>query len=575
MAAAQETRLSEPDQMRLRALQLIVSREYDRATPLLGTLENAADEREKPAAALESGWLAEKREDTAAAAAAYERALKLNPGYAAAKLRLGFIQQRLGKTEEALNSFKEAENLYNAASDLEGVAETLYQRAMLLNRRSHAAEAIKWVEKALAVAHAAENRYQEIRLQLLQSAVVRNLGQHARARELAEKAIAAAEMEKMDDLATSGLITLGNALRSIGNYESAEKNFLNALDIAQRGKVPKYEALASISLGALAEQKNQPDEARRFVEAAMLFYRKGGYRRELVQAMTILGGALHLLGDFDQSIAILRKALPEAVQIQDSVTELRIRERLGETLQDQGDWPEALQEFDRAASLSGTGLQIEYARLHCAGLCWRLGRRQDAERSLSAIEQVLQKKEDPESLSMLRLRQAEMAYAEGNFDKAKEHARMAIAAVPAAGDQVEPEAKLMEALASIRSGRRSEGIHSALQLVEEYEKLKLIGNAASARLSIAEALAATNSRDLARTLALRALDFFQQRKIWESVWRNHLVAARVSHGSDEAEAHKTSALSALAQLRKLWPAASVDSYMQRPDIKLLAGGVRV
>ena len=39
-------------------------------------------------------------------------------GYAAAKLRLGFIQGRRGQNEPALKSFTEAENLYNAASDL-------------------------------------------------------------------------------------------------------------------------------------------------------------------------------------------------------------------------------------------------------------------------------------------------------------------------------------------------------------------------------------------------------------------------------------------------------------------------
>jgi tetratricopeptide (TPR) repeat protein len=175
LAAAREERLSSGDEARLRAIQFMVSREYDRALPLLRQLEDDAGDREKPAAALESGWLAQKREDTEGAADAYSRALKMDSRYAAARLRLGFIQQRRLQDELAIESFTQAESLYNASSDLEGITETLYQRANLLNRRNRASEAMASIDKGLAVAQALGNRYQEIRLQLLKAAAVRKL----------------------------------------------------------------------------------------------------------------------------------------------------------------------------------------------------------------------------------------------------------------------------------------------------------------------------------------------------------------------------------------------------------------
>jgi tetratricopeptide (TPR) repeat protein len=206
-------------------------------------------------------------------------------------------------------------------------------------------------------------------------------------------------------------------------------------------------------------------------------------------------------------------------------------------------------------------------------LYWRLGLWQKAQQTLTEIEHLRQKNENPLNLSLLRLRQAEMAYAEGRFETAITNARKAIAAMPASGDQAEIDARLIEALTSIRTGRRNEGIQSALQLAREFEESKLAGIAASARLAIAEALAGIGENRRARDLALDALKFFEPRNVWESVWRAHLMAARASEESADISVHRGSARSALAQMRNLWPSSDVSRYLQRPDIKLLYGDV--
>ena len=215
-----------------------------------------------------------------------------------------------------------------------------------------------------------------------------------------------------------------------------------------------------------------------------------------------------------------------------------------------------------------------FVRASGVGLYWRLGRWQDARRSLTEIELLLQEDEDALNLSLLRLRQAEMAYAEERFEEAKANARKAISAVPASGDQAEPGARLIEALALIRTGHRNEGIPSALQLVREFDENKLAGNAASARLAIAEALAGIGENDLARNLTLDALKFFEQQNVWESAWRAHLVAARVLEGPTNVSAHRNSASRALEQIKSLWPTSDVDSYLQRADIKSLYGSMQ-
>ena len=573
MEMEQEFNLSSKDTKRFHVFQFIVWHQYENAAPLLQQLERDADKQGKPAAALECGWLAEKLDDTEGAAEAYERALQINPDFAAAHLRLGYIQQRRGEDELALQNFTTAENLYRTSNEYEGTTESLYQRASFLNRRSRAEEAMESIEEAIDMARMTENRYQEIHLQLLKSSVLRKLGESDRASELAQQTIDDALNEGMDDLATSGMISLGNVFLGIGDYESAEKYFREARYFAQRGKVRRYEAMASVSLGSLFEQKNQPDQAMPFIEEAMSFYKEAGYRREYIQAMAILGGILRQLGSYEKGIEVLREALPQAIQFNFSTSEVRIRERLVELLKAQGNWPEALKESEQFANKFASNAEGVYARLDCAGLYWRLGRWQDAERSLAEVEPLLRDSADPYALSLFRLRQMEMAYARGRFEQAGILARRTIAVLPAAGDMAELDAGLIEALVRIRTGRRDGDIKSALQIVRDFEESRLAGNAASARLAIAEALADIGQKETAKTLALDALVFFEPRSVWESVWRAHTVAARVSEGSADISAHRNAARSALDKMRSLWPANDMDRYLRRADIQSMYGNL--
>jgi tetratricopeptide (TPR) repeat protein len=572
---ARETRLSGADQRKMRALDLLVSREYDRAVPLLQEIEASADARDKPAAALETGWLAQQREKTDEAAAAYERAVALNPGYAAAKLRLGLIVGRRGRKDDlssALKIFTEAESLYKTSSDYEGVTETLLQRATLLNLRSRWNEALPVIEQAYAVALPVGNTYQQIRLQLLEGVVARNLGQTERAGDLARRAIDAAEAQKMENVATSGLIDLGNSFLVGGDSEAAERYYRQALDFAQRNKGRRNQARAQFQLGSLFEQ-SKPEEARKFIELALPFYRQGGYQRELVRASVVLGGIHQNQAEFDEGIRILREVLPIAVQLGDRQTEALVRQRLGLNLRDQGVWPEALAEFERAAELLGPGsigVQLDRAELY-----WRLGRTKDAVQYLSEVQQLLERSPNQRLQShWLKNAQSELAYVEGRLPEALALARQGLALESGGGGAEDLTAPLIQALVLIRTSPGKRGVDLATGVIQSFEEAKLVHGAASARLLTAEALLISGKRGPALNMAQEALKFFEPRMIWESVWRGHLVAARASSQPADAEAHLSSARAALAQLKSLWLAASVENYLQRPDVRLLSSDIK-
>jgi serine/threonine protein kinase len=571
ITVAQESRPSRADELRLRALQFMVSRDYDRAVPLLQQLEDEANGREKASAALESGWLAQQREDTEAAATAYERALTLQPDYAAARLRLGFILgRRGGKDDLALKTFTEAENLYSASSDYEGITETLLQRANLLNRRNRAMEAMPIIDRALTVARTVGNRYQEIRLLLLQGVAVRSLGQTVRATQLAQQAIDTAEAANMDNLASSGLLDLGNSFLIRGDLRFAEPIFRRALDLARRGKVRRSEARAKASLISLCEQDRRPEEAKQFAEDVLPFYRQAGYRRELIQVMGMLAGVHEQLGEYEEGVRTSREAVAGTIQLKDTRSEALVRERLGRNLLWLASWPEALDEYQRAADLLGLmSTQGAKARLTCAQLSWWLGRRQEAGQFLNEVKQVLEKDQNQQVLSLLHARNAEFAYDEGRWNEVLVTARQGLS-LQSRDDEADRDLSLFQALVLIRTARTAEGADLAANLVRKLEQEKLIGNAASARLAIAEAWIAAGNRSMAVQLAREALDFFESRHVLESVWRAHALTAKASEDSREAETHRVEARMALSQLKMRWPAGSFDGYLKRPAIRQLS-----
>lgn len=577
LALAQESPLSSQDGRRLRAWQHLVSREYDRALPLFQQMEDAAGPREKPAAALESGWLAELRDDTERAAAAYERALKLDPVYAAAKLRLGYIRGRRRQVDAAVKFFKEAEDLYRASSNYEGVTESLLQQAIALNRSGRAPEAMRIAEKALSVARAAGSTHQQIRLWLWEGVTARNLGDTNRAGALARQAIDAAINEKMDNLATTGLIDLANLYLVMRDPASAEPIFRRARDLAGRARVKRIEARALAALGSLCEQQRRPAEARQLIESAVLFYRQAGYRREFVQAMTILGGVHWQLAEFDQGVRVLREALSAVVK--DPQNEGQIWERLAAIHRDQGAWAEALTDFERAAGLLGPAGGA-LARLNCAELYWRLGRRQDALRLLSEAEKQPERSRNRQFQSELRVKQARVAYQDGRMGDAAALSRLVPSGTPPVAQPSELGARLILALARIRDSPASANIAAAESVIEDFRQAGLLFETACARLDVAEALTVAArpspaAKSAALKLALESLDFFAPRRIWESVWRGHWVAARAAEQPGDVESHKAAAREALARLKALWSADAVDGYLRRPDIGMLVSVMKL
>src|SRR5207253_7517388 len=143
-------------------------------------------------------------------------------------------------------------------------------------------------EKVLDMLKSQANNYQITRTELELSLIYRDEGNVERAKELAADAIRVAQTDDIKNVAANGLIDLGLAFMSSGNFDEAGNYFQQALDLARRDKSQAIEMRAHLALGRLDFQKSDNDAAISELQTALNFYEPAGYRRETTLIFTLL-----------------------------------------------------------------------------------------------------------------------------------------------------------------------------------------------------------------------------------------------------------------------------------------------
>lgn len=557
IAAAQKTRLSHEDQTRAQALQHIIAREFDDALPLFSEIASRAqDDRSKAAAYVQLAWLEQKRQNLPATQSNLEAAVKLNSSHAGARLRLALVHGQKQDIDKATAAYAEAEALFRAGSDLDGVTEVLWQQARLLARANRTADSLKLAERGLAIAASTGSHFHEVRLRLSQALGLRNIGELNRSRELAEAAVKTAMEQKMEATASVGLLDLGNAYLLRSEPEPAERYFQQGLDAARRGHADFSEARAALSLASLYVQYNRPSEAMPRIEQALPFFRAGGYKRETMQGLLLLGGAQTRLAQYEVAERTLREAVQQGKDLRDREQQGLAHGYLSGVLDRTGRWPEAIAESTRALELFGD-LKGGYRAAHLlssrARIWVQLGNFDGARADIAEAAKWAGRATGNQAQvkARLALAEAELAYLHGRWNEAAAGAKKA--AVLQAGGQEDRQAALLTALCATRSGSAAAAataVHAAIKASEDagdfYE-------AALGRLWLAEAIRDTGA-------ANAALQFFEPRQNWEAVWR----CRRAMGGGVE---HRPAQNTALAELRRTWPAETLGAYLARPDFK--------
>jgi tetratricopeptide (TPR) repeat protein len=563
------------DSLRLQAISNTVTRDFPAAVENYRRLVSTVPANEKAFALVDLGRAHEKGEQLEPAIDAYRQATEIDAHNAAAFLRLGVALGRAQKYPEAENALKRANDLFDISNEIEGITEVFFQRGNLLQQQGKIADAEVAFGKALERSTSLENNDQRIRtLQQLSNTFIL-AGNATKAQQYSEQAMALARSNRMENLTTLGLIEIGRAYMILGNVAEADKNFNEALRLAQLYKGRYAEARAQLALGALRKQQDNPEAALTYLQNALRFFEQGHYGKETFSTYFNLGYVQIELGKYDDAKQTFERLLKAAQAVGDNQFIAYGHNGLGYVLLDSEKFPEAWNHFYEDYKIEksiNAKLATGYAADYLGTTAWRLGRFSDAHANLDealAIAEPPGQESYKDLLADAMCSAAGLALSEAKAAEAVGKARRALAI---AGSEFKVSAVRSRAtlgLALARSGQAAAGRKECEQAVQMARALHNPLWLSEALLAFSEASLAAGDAQGALTSATEAQSRFASAKQNESLWRVYAIQARATEKLGDKERARQLAQQAeslLSSLEGVWGTDNYKSYLARPDI---------
>ncbi len=569
-----ELSLNPAEQLYLKATTRTILRDFGPAIDNYRQLLREASQSDKAHVYLDLGKAYEKNDQLTEARDQYLEALKLAPQDAAVSLRLGIICGQLQDLNCANESFQKAETLYTAQGNFEGVTEVRFERGFLFLNMEDTKHARGDLESALQRSKTSNNVYQQIKALQALSSVSAIDGENNLAEQRATAAIALARANGIENQVTAGLIWLGNHfLAAANNFDEAEKYYRRALDLAERDKLRLHEAWAQFQLGSLFLSRHKTLEALRYLDQALPFYQRGGYRRYLSWLSMLRGRALRNTGDYDAALKAFNDVLQLVQQLGDQAQVAAAHEEIGSVLLLQERYPEALSSFAEACNgYNAMSLTVYagYCEMHRATALWQIGRYNEARASLTGASSVAQKLNKKLLLASAELTEAFIELSEQHDPQARTHARKATDLADKEFSLTATQAQYLLALTQLHSGASraaKQSSQTAADMALATEDPSLISAA-----QLVQAEVALDSRDArgALQLALQTQKSFERLGQKDSEWRAWLIAARASQQLGDKAAMSNYAANAnkrLGSLENQWGPEAFNGYSSRKDIQ--------
>ncbi len=518
----------------------------------------------------------ENNDDVDKAIENYEKAIRIsNEQYPTPYLRAGIIYHRKRDTPNAMANFDKAESLYRASSNNEGVNEVLRQRAILFRDKGNYAQAREQLEQSLEAARTLGNDAQQINALIGLSYLLSMQGQTVEAERFAHDAVKFAQDKKLENLATSGLLELGNSFSGRGDYKKAEDYFKQAIEFAQANKGKLQEARGRANLGGLYIQTARVDEGLPLVQQALTYFQQANYTRNVGNCLTQIGRAYRRKGDYNSALQTFNQKLEIAKQISQFEVANSYAE-IGALLFDQENFPAALEQYDQALKTYksvNNQLRIVFSQVNRGNILWRLGRYEEAKQSLDEVSTAV--KQQPNDFKQLvptlEMIATEISLSQRDVAQASRRAENAITLAGSNYPDLVIASKLTLGLAKALSGNGKEGealcAEAAKSAGDTGESLLV----ARAWLAQAESALLAGDAQKASTLATQAQETFARGSQFESQWRAYLIAALANERLGEtakAVQQRQQAKNILQEIEKLWGSDAFKSYTARPDIQV-------
>jgi tetratricopeptide (TPR) repeat protein len=390
-------------------------------------------------------------------------------------------------------------------------------------------------------------------------------GDNPLAERWARDAIDTARLNRVDSLATRGLLSLGSALLLKSDYRGAEKYYQDGLTLATQSGSRRLAAIALLSLSGLHAQWLHIDESAEEAKQALVFFQKNNFARESIQCLVLMGRAERDRGDFASALNSFNQAAVIAEKATESFLAALAHESMGSLQSNQEHYPEALDAFEKSLSLAKDNEHIGYAAVNCANMLWRLGRYPAAQAKFERADAAAVKFE--KLRVTVGISRADMALSERKSAEAALACKRLLAQVAEQNQAARADIKRILGLAQIGSGNRAQGVENCEEAYRLAGSLSDLHVRVSATLGILQGRAA--GADWNGVLAMDAQSRSMLAQFPESNWKALTLAARANQALGRRSEASKCALDAerqLDELRLKW-GKDFEVYLSRPDIQ--------
>jgi tetratricopeptide (TPR) repeat protein len=560
-----ESRLPADDRIRLQGTRALVLRELE---PSVAAYRRLVERHSKDATAwLDLGRAQESAGKLPDARGSYQKAIEIDPQYAAARMRLGSIEAQQSKRREALAAFAEAERLHHVEANAEGEAEVYLRRGNFSDALGDSVAARADFERALGLATTLKGTYQIVRARLGLSSVTASEGRFADAEKIAGEAVQQALDAGIDTVAADGLVNLAATLLVSRRLPEAAAKAQRAIELAQNREARRTAARAQIQLASVRFEEGKLKEALGLAEQAISFLKPNSYRRLEFEGLSVMARVCQQLDDLEHAHAIWSDLVASAKALGNDALVCRALSSLASVTTTLGQLTQALSYRQQAEAIRrrlNDVSQLPYDLANRAELLISLGRSGEASEALDELDKGIKAGIDS---YMTRARRAVMlrGLAGVTMLRNEEAVKRLQALKPAGGnDQTYILAQLLLRYARSRLGQQTAALRS-------FQSEDVTARPDLTREGLywlaAAALEEGNSAE-ARSQAELGLQLLGDMGNDELRWRLAAVcvlALRNLGQPDQVRDMASRAEQALARLRSGW-GAGFEAYEKRPDL---------
>ena len=560
-SASSSTRLT------MQAIQASIVRDFPTAIARYESLLNQSAAAAKPQLWLDLGRIHEKANNMSRALECYTEAAR-DSQYAAAFLRRGTLLGFQGKMDQAEKDLLQAQSIYESSRNFEGLAEVHFQRGRRLASRRSLVPARESLEDSIQLAIDFGLEFQRLRGELQLSVVTYLEGNSAAAQQLAQSVIVEARQLRLPYLTIRGLIDLGNAQLAKLDITVAETTLREAVDLANRDKLPRSLATAQLTLASILLQASKFEDAENFIKPALDFYTKNQFEDEIAVCQTLLARIYRSRGKFDQMHQVLAEQLKKAESAGNNAKISTILGEIANAYAYQENLPEALRAFERRFEITKDSKVVADIGYSLSGQVLMLARLGEPARAKLLFEE-LKSRTAASDLMTRRIKDLnlELLYFSGAWAQA-----IATATQLLADPSLTLDKQLMyrafRANSLSRLGKSADALKELTSLLEASKQSQDTDRLESLRLIAAEVYLRANQPAEAMKYAIEARQYSTQRQLLLSALRSESLiagAATQLHTKAATDQARAAAGDLSKKLESQWGPASFKKYLISPD----------